>query len=164
VKGTAPASDCTYPGVIERRLLASGRNVMVRNHTAPGERVPTGIRNWEAQIFAWSPDVVVLDYARHEAERRSLGGSLTRRAARFADDLERLVERIVYISNPLVLLPAAPAGDGPGALINSALGEVVTRLERDNVRVLDVSDDDPEAIGRAMAEVIGPWCDEHVPV
>jgi hypothetical protein len=156
VKGAAPATGPGYPGVIERELLASGRNAVVRDVTAPAEGVTAGIRTWEAQVFPWSPDVVVLDYARHEARRRS--------SARFVDDLERLVQRIVYISNPLVLLPTAPNSVGRSDAVNAALAEVVARMDRDNVRVFEVGDGDHEAIGRAMAAEIGPWCDEHVPV
>jgi hypothetical protein len=107
VKGAAPVGGPGYAGVVERELLASGRNAVVRDATAPGERVTAGIRTWERQVFPWSPDCVVLDYARPEAGRRT--------SSRFADDLERLVQRIVYISNPLVLLPTAPSGVAGGA-------------------------------------------------
>lgn len=153
VKGASAASGAGYADVIERELLASGRHAVVRDVTRPGEKVTAGLRTWEAQVFPWSPDAVVLDYGRTASARR---------AARFADDLERLVQRIVYISNPLVLLPEPPQGTGRDA-VTAALAEVVTRLDRDNVRVVDPVSSQ-EAFGRTLARIIGPWCDEHVPV
>lgn len=157
VKGSAPAAGgLDYPALIEQELLAGGRHAVVRDHTAPGERVATGIRNWENQVFPWSPDVVVLHYGSVEARR-------PRWAARFADDLETLVRRCIYISNPLVLLPALPGDDAEHQVINAALAEVVERIEKDNVRVFDTPGS-PELVARQLAELIGPWCDKHVPV
>lgn len=250
VKGSSPANwvsfmggpptDFTYPRVIERELLLSGRNVVVRNLAATSEQVKTGLRNWEAQVFPWSPDVVILNYGLYEAvhlflpqplERHanSLTGrpgavresyrrfalrptwktlamaqqkadakvpskAFNRRAARFTADLERLVKHIIFISNPLVLIPeVAPPGERwstwfPGieqriTMINAAMAEVVARFDLDNVRVFDtraalapltatghdiVPDgghytvEAHDAVGRALALQIGPWCDENV--
>jgi hypothetical protein len=77
VKGSSPANwvsfmggpptDYTYPRVVERELLSSGRNAVVRNLAVTSERVKTGIRNWERQVYPWSPDVVVLNYGLFEA-------------------------------------------------------------------------------------------------
>ena len=252
VKGSSPANwisfmggpptDFTYPRVIEREMLKSGRNAVVRNAAVTSERVTTGLKTWEAQVFPWSPDVVVLHYGLYEAVHLFLPRALERhansltgrpgpvrtpyrryalrsvwktfamvqqgvdarvpaatfrhRAARFSDDLERLVERVIYISNPLVLLPLIPpAGerwvswfpgiDGRLELINAALGEVVRRVDRDNVRLFDTraavaplvaaghdiapdgghyTPEVHDAIGRGMVRVIAPWCDQHVPV
>ena len=79
VKGSSPANwisfmggpptDYTYPRVIERELLEGGRNVTVRNLAMTSERVKTGLKNWEGQVFSWSPDVVVLHYGLFEATR-----------------------------------------------------------------------------------------------
>jgi lysophospholipase L1-like esterase len=237
-----PPTDFTYPRVIERELLESGRNATVRNAAATSERVTTGLRNWENQIFPWSPDVVVLNYGLYEAvhlflpqplerhansltgrpglvresyrryvlrpvwktlalvqqhaDARVPAAAFRRQAARFTDDVEHLVRHCLFISNPLVLLPLMPpAGERwtswfPGidarlALINSALAEVAARIDQDNVRVFDTpaavaplvaagQDTVPDGghftpaahdlIGRSMAAVIGPWCDENVPL
>jgi len=77
VKGSSPANwvsfmggpptDFTYPRVIERELLLGGRNAVVRNLAATSERVKTGLRNWERQVYPWSPDVVILNYGLFEA-------------------------------------------------------------------------------------------------
>lgn len=204
VKGSSPANwvsfmggaptDFTYPRVVERELLLTGRPVMVRNLAATSERVTTGIKNWERQVFAWSPDVVVLNYglfeavhlflpqplerhvnslrgrpgtvrdtyrrfalrptwktlavAQQKADARVPAAVFKRRAARFADDLERLVRRIRFISSPLVLLPEIP---GPGerwatwfphigeriTMVNDAMAEVVSRVDSDTVRLFD---------------------------
>ncbi len=237
-----PPTDLTYPRVLERELLITGRNAVVRNLAATSERVTTGIRNWESQIFPWSPDVVSLNYGLYEAvhlflpqpfERHanSFGGrpgpvresyrqyvlrpiwkalaiaqqrtdarvpasAFRRRATRFTDNLEQLVRRILYISNPLVLLPEIPPpgerwrdwfpGIAPRIqMINTAMEEVAARIDLDHVRVFDTcaavaplvaaghdivpdgghyTAEAHEAIGRAMAREIGPWCDEHVPL
>jgi len=252
VKGSSPANwisfmggpptDFTYPRVLERELLSSGRNAVVRNLAVTSQQVKTGIRTWENEVFPWSPDVVVLNYGLFEtvhlfvpqplerhahsylgrpgvvresyrkyalrpawkmlvtvqqrADARVPASSFRRRARRFADDLERLVTRVVYIGNPLVLLPEIPP---PGAqwatwfpgigarieMVNAAMAEVVARVDLDNVRLFDTraalaplqasghdvvpdgghyTPEAHDAIGRAMALVIGPWCDEHVPV
>jgi hypothetical protein len=186
-----PPGDYTYPRVIERELLRGGRNATVRNLAVTSERVKTGLRNWEAQVFPWSPDVVVLNYGLFEAvhlflpqplERHanSLRGrpgivrepyrryalratwkslavaqqkidakvparTFNRQAARFANDLEQLVKNVVYIGNPLVLLPEITV---PGErwstwfphigeridMVNGAMEDVVRRLDLDNVR------------------------------
>ncbi len=237
-----PPADHTYPRVIERELLRSGRNATVRNLAVTSERVKTGLKNWEAQVFPWSPDVVVLNYGLFEAvhlflpqplERHanSLRGrpgivresyrryalratwkslavaqqkidakvparAFNRQAARFADDLEQLVKNVVYIGSPLVLLPEiAPPGERwstwfPGIegrieMVNAAMSDVVTRLDRDNVRIFDTTaalaplmatghdivpdgghftPEAHDAIGRAMAREIGTWCEANVPL
>jgi hypothetical protein len=189
-----PPTDFTYPRVVERELLHSGRNVVVRNVAVTSERVRTGIANCEAHVSPWAPDVVVLNYGLFEAvhlflpqpfERHanSLRGrpgrvrdtyrrfalrptwkllavlqqkadakvpasAFKRRAARFTDDLERLVQQVLLLSDPLVLLPLLPPpGErwatwfpGIGArveMVNAALHEVAARVDRDNVRVFD---------------------------
>lgn len=187
-----PPTDYTYPRVVEREILAGGRNVTVRNLAATSERAKTGLRNWERQVFSWSPDVVVLHYGlfeavhlflpqrleRHANSQRSMPGPVRsayrklalrptwkglaiaqqqldakvpaavfrRRAARFADDLDRLVGQIQRIGSPLVLLPEVaepgerwatwfPHIDQRIAMVNDALVDVVRRHDRDNVRV-----------------------------
>lgn len=204
VKGSSPANwisfmggpptDFTYPRVIERELRGAGRPVVVRNLAQTSERVKTGLRNWERQVFSWSPDVVVLHYGlfetvhlflpqpleRHvnslrgrpgavretyrryalrpawktlavvqqKADARVPSRAFERAAARFADDLETLVNRIQTIGSPLVLMPEIPpAGERwttwfPGidariARLNQAIADVTGRVDRDNVRVFD---------------------------
>jgi lysophospholipase L1-like esterase len=61
-----PPTDFTYARVVERELLDSGRNVVVRNLSATSERVTTGLKNWERQVYPWSPDVVILNYGLFE--------------------------------------------------------------------------------------------------
>ncbi len=62
-----PRSDFTYARVTEAMLLQAGRPVEIRNLAATSEPVRLGLRNWESQVFAWSPDVVVLNYGLFEA-------------------------------------------------------------------------------------------------
>ena len=250
VKGSSPANwvsfmsgpptDFTYPRVIERELLLSGRNVVVRNLAATSEQIKTGLKNWEAEVFPWSPDVVVLNYGLYEAVhlflpqplerhansqvgrpgvvrdsyRRYLlrptwktlamvqqkadahvpASAFQRQAGRFRDDLERLIKNILFISSPLVLVPEiAPPGERwrtwfPGIearieMVNAAIAEVVATYDRENVRVFDTTSalapltatghdivpdgghftpEAHDAIGRALAREIGPWCDENV--
>jgi len=186
VKGPAPATGRGYPQVLESELRASGHHAVVRDLTAPSERVTTGIRNWERQVFPWSPDVVVLGYGAAEAEPvRGLRAVLDRRVQRFADDLERLVRRCLYISNPLVLLPELPLPGERAGSVNEALAEVVRRVDLDHVRVFptrevlatlaaagrdvvpgtrELTAEAHEAVGRAMADQVRTWCEQHVPV
>lgn len=237
-----PPTDYTYPRVIERELLLTGRNVVVRNLAGTSEQLKDGLKTWEAEVFPWSPDVVVLNYGLYEAVHLFLPQSLerhahsqsdrpgalrdsyrrfalrptwkllariqktadakvparafNRQASRFTDDLERLVKNVLFISSPLVLLPEiAPPGERwtswfPGIerrieMLNAAMAEVATRFDRENVRVFDTRaalapltatghDTAPDgghftpeahdAIGRAMAREIGPWCDANVPL
>jgi hypothetical protein len=202
VKGSSPANwvsfmggpptDYTYPRVIERELLDGGRNVTVRNLAVTSERVKTGLKNWERQVFSWSPDVVVLHYGlfeavhlflpqpleRHVNSQRGMPGPVRgsyrrfalrptwkglaiaqqrldghvparvfrRRAARFTEDLSRLVAQIQRIGSPLVLLPEiAEPGERWATwfphigeridMVNGALEDVARRSDRDNVRI-----------------------------
>lgn len=170
----ASADDLTYAWVLERGLLDSGRNAAVRNLAVPGERVATGVRNWEHQVFPWSPDVVVLHYGHVEAAGRGPTLRSPRWTARFTEDLAMLVKRCVYVSNPLVLLPVLPGEGDRVRAVNDALTAVVERFDLDNVRVLDTDDAPAEAgvftaeghavLGRRLTELVGPWCDQHVPV
>ncbi len=73
-----PPTDYTYPRVIERELLATGRNATVRNLAVTSERVHTGLKNWERQVFGWSPDVVILHYGLFEAVHLALPHALER--------------------------------------------------------------------------------------
>jgi hypothetical protein len=146
--------------------------------------------------FALRPVWKTLAVAQQKLDAKVPAGAFNRRARRFTDDLERLVKNVVYISNPLVLLPEiAPPGERwstwfPGIekrieMINAAMNDVVARFDLENVRVFDTRaalapltatghDIVPDgghytpaahdAIGRALAGEIGPWCDEHVPL
>jgi lysophospholipase L1-like esterase len=62
-----PPTDYAYPRVIERELARGGRPAVVRNLAQTSERVKTGLKNWERQVYPWSPDVVVLNYGLFEA-------------------------------------------------------------------------------------------------
>jgi hypothetical protein len=187
-----PPTDFTYARVVEAELLKGGQPVQVRNLAATSEPVRLGLKNWESQVFPWSPDVVVLNYGLFEAvhlilprflERHahSLRGRpgpvrttyrryalrpfwqglarlqqrldrvappslFRRRAARFADDLEQLIQQIQKIGSPLVLvLGLSPAGEKwrtwfPGIdarldQLNLALVEAVRRIDLPNVRL-----------------------------
>jgi len=237
-----PATDLTYPRVVERELLLGGRNAVVRNLAVTSERVKTGLKNWERQVYPWSPDVVILNYGlfetvhlflpqplerhanslrgrpgpvRHTYRRYALrpawkalavaqqrldgrvpAAAFNRRAARFADDLTQLIGRIQMVGSPLVLLPEI---SGPGerwatwfpgieqriAMVNRAMSDAVSRVDRDNVRLFDTGaalaalvatghDIVPDgghytpqahdAIGRAMAREIREWCCANVPL
>lgn len=63
--GGAP-TDFTYSRVIERELFSAGRSAVVRNLAVTSERVKTGLKNWERQVYPWSPDVVILNYGLFE--------------------------------------------------------------------------------------------------
>jgi hypothetical protein len=73
-------TDYTYSRVIEQELLRAGRPVHVRNLAATSEPVRLGLKNWEGQVFAWSPDVVVLNYGLFEAVHLFLPRFLERHA------------------------------------------------------------------------------------
>ena len=53
---------------------------MVRNLAVTSEQVKTGIKNWERQVFPWSPDVVVLHYGLYETVHLFLPQPLERHA------------------------------------------------------------------------------------
>lgn len=61
-----PRSDFTFPRVIERDLLASGRPATVMSLTKGGMRTATVLDSWESDVLGWSPDVVVIMAAHYE--------------------------------------------------------------------------------------------------
>lgn len=75
-----PPTDYTYPRVIERDLLLAGRHAVVRNLAATSEPVRLGLKNWEQQVYPWSPDVVVLNYGLFESVHLFLPRWLERHA------------------------------------------------------------------------------------
>ena len=200
-----PPTDFTYPRVIERELLRAGRQVVVRNLAQTSEPVNHGLKNWEPQVYPWSPDVVVLNYGlfesvhlflprfleRHAHSLRGRPGPVrhvyrrfvlrpvwqalarvqqrvdsvappilfARRARRFADDLEELIQRLLTIGSPLVLvceLPPAgerwrtwfPGINGRLEQVNAAAVEAVRRIDRPEVRLFPTK----EALAELVAE------------
>lgn len=90
VKGASPAhwvswmdgprADLAYPRVIEDQLLAGGRPARVRDLSVTSEQVRTGLKNWQRQVFNFSPDVVVLNYGLFESVHQFLPQPLERYA------------------------------------------------------------------------------------
>lgn len=60
-------ADLAYPRVVEQFLAADGFSVTVHNRATIAERVSSAVRDWEAEVSTWSPDVVLLHYGYAEA-------------------------------------------------------------------------------------------------
>jgi hypothetical protein len=56
-----------FPRVLERELLAAGVPVDVWNHAVASHRLRMGFATWEAEVKAWSPDVIVTSWGQMEA-------------------------------------------------------------------------------------------------
>jgi lysophospholipase L1-like esterase len=90
VKGASPAhwiswmdgprEDLAYPRITEQELLAAGHPARVRDLSVTSERARTGLKNWQRQVFNFSPDVVVLNYGLFEAVHQFLPQPLERYA------------------------------------------------------------------------------------
>jgi hypothetical protein len=80
-----PRSDFAYPRATEAALYAAGVPAEVRCTAMASERTKTGLKNWEAETFGWSPDVVVLNYGHFEAVHFFLPQRLERHAHSMAD-------------------------------------------------------------------------------
>lgn len=61
-----PRTDIGFPRVIERTLLESGQQVVVRSITTGGDPTSSVVRNWERDVTAWSPDVIVYMVGHYE--------------------------------------------------------------------------------------------------
>jgi hypothetical protein len=75
-----PRTDFTYARVIEESLLRAGTPVTIRNLAVTSEPVRLALKNWEAQVYAWSPDVVILHYGLFESVHLLLPRFLERHA------------------------------------------------------------------------------------
>lgn len=61
-----PRSDFAWPRVIEAELYAAGYPAEVRCTAMPSEPTRFGIRTWQQEVLAWSPDVIILHYGHQE--------------------------------------------------------------------------------------------------
>lgn len=75
-----PRSDFAYPRALEAALLASGQAADVKTTAVASQRTKTALKNWEGEIFSWSPDVVVLNYGHFETVHLFLPQRLERHA------------------------------------------------------------------------------------
>lgn len=73
-------SDMAYPRVVEQTLLAHDIPAEVRNRATIAERTAMALREWEAEVVTWSPDVLVLHYGYAEAIHLILPRRLERHA------------------------------------------------------------------------------------
>jgi hypothetical protein len=75
----------TFPRALEAAVLEAGRPVEVRTIGKASELTKNTLRNWESEILAWSPDVVILVYGHFE----SIHYILPRWLERHANSLRR---------------------------------------------------------------------------
>ena len=75
-----PRSEFAYPRAMEAALLARGQAADVRTTAVASQRTKTALKNWEGEIFSWSPDVVVLNYGHFETVHLFLPQRLERHA------------------------------------------------------------------------------------
>lgn len=61
-----PRTDMAFPRVAEAAMYRAGRPAEVRVNALASQRVSASLRTWEAEVGAWSPDVVVLLYGHFE--------------------------------------------------------------------------------------------------
>jgi lysophospholipase L1-like esterase len=61
-----PRTDFTFPRSLEAHLLAAGQPVEVLNTAIASDRAKTTLRNWQREILAYSPDVIILLYGQYE--------------------------------------------------------------------------------------------------
>jgi len=64
---SGPRTDLTFPRVLEAEVLKAGHPIEVRNTAILGDRTIDGLRRWNEEAIAWSPDVVVMVYGHYEA-------------------------------------------------------------------------------------------------
>lgn len=80
-----PRSDFAYPRATEVALHAAGVPAEVRCTAMSSQRTKTGLATWEAEIFSWSPDVVVLNYGHFETIHLFLPQRLERHVHHMGD-------------------------------------------------------------------------------
>lgn len=61
-----PRSDFAWPRVIEAELFAAGYPADVRCTAIPAEPTRHAFRDWQEEVLAWSPDVIILTYGHFE--------------------------------------------------------------------------------------------------
>jgi hypothetical protein len=64
---SGPRTDFTFARVLEAELLGAGRPATVHTISVPSELAKTALRNWEAEVLGFSPDVIILTYGQYEA-------------------------------------------------------------------------------------------------
>ena len=75
-----PRADFAYPRATEASMYAAGVPAEVRTTAMASQRTKTALKNWETEVFAWSPDVVVLNYGHFETVHLFLPQPLERHA------------------------------------------------------------------------------------
>ena len=63
---TQAPGEYTFPRHVENLLTARGIPATVRNAGVVGELTSAAFDDWEEQVLAWSPDVIVLGYGYYE--------------------------------------------------------------------------------------------------
>jgi hypothetical protein len=77
---SGPRSDFAWPRVVEAELVAAGWPTEVHCNAVPAELTKSAYPTWPAEVLAWSPDVVMLDYGRMECVHLFLPKWLERHA------------------------------------------------------------------------------------
>lgn len=80
-----PRRDFAYPRATERALYAAGIPAEVRTTAMASQRTKTALKNWEGEVFSWSPDVVILNYGHFETIHLFLPQPLERHAHSLRD-------------------------------------------------------------------------------
>jgi hypothetical protein len=100
-----PREDFTFPRALEAALYEAGRPAEVRTVGVASERAKSTLKNWEREILAWSPDVVILVYGHYESIHYLLpwwlerhANSLKRRPGRVREAYRRRVLRPAWVS------------------------------------------------------------------
>jgi hypothetical protein len=75
-----PRTDFTFARALEAELLGAGRAATVQAISVPSELAKTTLRNWEAEVLGFSPDVIVLTYGQYESVHLFLPRWLERHA------------------------------------------------------------------------------------
>jgi hypothetical protein len=63
---SGPRTDLTFPRAIEAEVLKAGHPIEVHNTAILGDKTIEGLRRWNEEAIAWSPDVVVMVYGHYE--------------------------------------------------------------------------------------------------
>jgi hypothetical protein len=75
-----PRTDFTFARALEAELLGAGRPATVQAISVPSELAKQTLRNWEAEVLGFSPDVIVLTYGQYESVHLFLPRWLERHA------------------------------------------------------------------------------------
>jgi hypothetical protein len=75
-----PRTDVAFPRVVEAELYAAGYPADVRVSALPAEPTRFAFRDWQREVLAWSPDVIVFMYGHFECVHLFLPRFLERHA------------------------------------------------------------------------------------